>query len=159
MERQVDEEKVLARLWQDPFQAVESYRKDAKVSHQDFTIRNINDPCSKIFIPQKDIKKVLIMPVMITDGHYTEDAEERQRTRYAVLSALHVAGYQPRNETHIGAFKAEINGEERLVPYEWYRQDTLIMQALRNEFPNTIFFTTDLDARLWHTQNYLLQGT
>src|SRR5262249_18327199 len=31
-------------------------------------------------------------------------------------------------------------------PYD----ELLILQALRQEFPDTIFFSTDLDARLWH---------
>lgn len=129
IEQQIEEEKVLARLWQDPFQAVEGYRKDTEAIHPKFSIPNIMDGCQKsgIFKSQEDIKDVLIMPVMISAGHYTEDAEERLRTRYAVLSALHAAGYQPKNATHIGVFKAQINRQERLIPYEWYLQDTLKM--------------------------------
>ncbi len=238
VERQVDEEKVLARLWQDPFQAVESAIKDANAKRQEFAIpsigsavrdfqedefvppltieilcneiskklfrvtvqepintiarlnellmipnlydtllvkrpgvgfpKSINDLVDKtkgyrnkdfhnlstdeqryikrlnrllleeiypnespkglnpkIFTSQDKIQKVLILPVMVTAGPYADQAEERLRTRYALLSALHIAGYKPRNATHIGVFKAHIGQEVRCVPYECYIRDIL----------------------------------
>lgn len=238
VEWQVDAEKVLARLWQDPFQAVESAIKDANAKRKEFAIPSISSAVSdfyedefvppltieilcneiskklfrvtvqapintiawlnellmvpdlydtllvkrpgdgfpkgikdlvdrtegyrnkdfhslrtdeqryikrlnrllleeiypnkspkslnpKIFTSQDKIQKVLILPVMVTAGPYADPAEERLRTRYALLSALHVAGYKPRNATHIGVFKAQIDQEVRRVPYECYIRDTL----------------------------------
>ena len=42
-------------------------------------------------------EKVLLLPVILRGGPYSEDREFRLRTRYAVVSALGVAGYQPKD--------------------------------------------------------------
>lgn len=140
------EQKVLARMWQDPFQAVENdpgyskdlethtsklkidwYLDDNHLGHtetQSETFKDTKD--SKDFNPELDIKvkSILILPVMIKAGIYEEDVEERLRSRYAVLSALHVAGYKPNDAEHIGIFEKDIQGVKRDIPYEWFLQET-----------------------------------
>lgn len=44
---------------------------------------------------------LLILSVLLHGGPYPEDAENRMRTRYAVLSALGQAGYKPKQSEHI----------------------------------------------------------
>ncbi len=109
------EENVLARMWQDPFQAVENYLRYTKNQGK----------VPKDFTPELDleIKNILILPVMTTAELYTENLEVRLRSRYAVLSALHVAGYRPKDAEHIGYFEREICGLIRTIPYEWFLPD------------------------------------
>lgn len=79
----------------------------------------------RIFASQDNIQKILVMPVMVSAGPSSDQTEERLRHRYALLSALHVAGYKPKNPTHIGVFKTLINNESRKVPYECYLKEPL----------------------------------
>jgi hypothetical protein len=50
---------------------------------------------------------ITVLEVMLSGGSYAEDAETRNRGRYAVLSALGIAGYVPSDAEHIGY--AEVN--------------------------------------------------
>ena len=53
---------------------------------------------------------------------YFEDAETRRRLRYAILSGLHLEGYLPENEQHIGYFRPKNHAEKGLpaaIPFEW----------------------------------------
>lgn len=117
---QLGEEKVLSRMWQDPFQAVEGHKTNLKNKDNGTGILE--------FKPEKNIinKEILLLPVLTTAGNYAENIERRLRSRYAVLSALHVAGYKSDNASHIGVFKHWINDETpRLIPYEWFISDPL----------------------------------
>jgi hypothetical protein len=46
-----------------------------------------------------------VLGVTLPGAPYPELAETRRRLRYAVLSALHVAGYSPTDEKHIGEWR------------------------------------------------------
>ncbi len=48
--------------------------------------------------------EVTVLPVMVQQGWYEEDVEQRRRRRYAVLSALGAVGYQPRDSTRVSYF-------------------------------------------------------
>jgi hypothetical protein len=56
------------------------------------------------------------MPVMVFGDPYAEDAEDRRRIRYAVMSALGAARLAPQYSRHIGFFY-ESGGSP--VPFEW----------------------------------------
>ncbi|MEB2307692.1 MAG: hypothetical protein OZ917_00065 [Candidatus Brocadiaceae bacterium] len=133
-EQPLGEEDVLARMWQDPFQAVENHIRYRKAQDGSFKIME-KDRDSKNFKPELDpeIHSVLILPVMITAGCFSENIEERLRSRYAVLSALHVAGYQPKHAEHIGYFERAIHGQPRTIPYEWFTSDPLPVNSLLRE--------------------------
>ncbi len=141
VERLSAEENILARMWQDPFQAVERHEKIF-----DNSKRKQRETGIKIGV--EDIEGgLLILPVLTTVGTYSEDIEKRLRSRYALLSALHVAGYKPENESHIGVFRYNDEREEShhacncdekenevkegdgrhrlLVPYEWFILDPI----------------------------------
>ena len=74
---------------------------------------------------------VTVLPVMVQHGWYGEDIEQRRRRRYAVLSALGVEGYQPRNAMRVSYFSVPgsrdsplaVPEEEAFVPYEWFNPD------------------------------------
>lgn len=129
-ESQFGEEVVLSRMWQDPFQAVDKHMKRFKKVDKITYLR-----------PQLGSKDnpILVLPVLTNGGCYPEDSEKRLRSRYVLLSALHVAGYQSDNASHIGVFnlkefktqypsdKSECTcvqfQKDLYVPYEWFVQD------------------------------------
>ncbi len=131
VELQLGEEKVLSRMWQDPLQAVDNYMSNF----------NKDDKITMDFRSQLDSKEkpLLILPIFISAGNYAEEAESRLRSRYALLSALHVAGYRSNNASHIGVFNLKefmrqyLNKEPKdyclpykkdlYIPFEWFVPD------------------------------------
>lgn len=100
---------VQARLWQDPLAVAARHREDVARTKRDDLCPSGPDAnaCHEPEVLQQhafrnalDHVKLLIVPVF--GGSYAEDSEYRRRTRYAVLSALAVAGYIPDDPTHIG---------------------------------------------------------
>jgi hypothetical protein len=62
-------------------------------------------------VPVSDLqrlKSVTILAVTLSGEPYSEASESRIRTRYAVLSALDVAGYTPHDGSHLGCFAYRI---------------------------------------------------
>ena len=53
--------------------------------------------------------KLLLLPVMVPGSPYSEDAEQRKRTRYAVVSALGRAGYQLSYPTRVSYVHVPVN--------------------------------------------------
>ncbi len=139
--RPLGEEDVLARMWQDPFQAVETHvrnmkaqdeilkisqeTKDLKVQDESFKVTKVLKYKNFEPGPYPEIHDIVILPVMVTAGRYGENIEERLRSRYAVLSALRVAGYISKDAEHIGYFERDIAGQPRTIPYEWFWRDPL----------------------------------
>jgi hypothetical protein len=161
------DQKVQARLWQDPFEAAERSLKSQPSGSDPAVARMIHDLTSQVMagtavdtLPENtdqtgkvtlDTKHNRIVPitdsssdqhitppyeqscqagirtkilaVLVGGGPYAESAEVRLRTRYAILSALNVSGYQPCDATHVGYYlptenQIEKNQLPRLVPYE-----------------------------------------
>ena len=84
----------------------------------------------------KQPQRLLILPVFVRAAAYAEDAENRLRTRFALLAALNVSGYVPRDGEHIGFFTTPwltdrevrydpaLDGSIKIdVPYEWFTPD------------------------------------
>ena len=86
-----------ARLWQDPFEAVDN-KDDIHKPEQIYKGNPIN--------PDED--QVTVIAVTLPGSPYQEAAESRMRWRYAVLSALANQMYNPVDEQHIGYFEASI---------------------------------------------------
>jgi hypothetical protein len=111
---------VPARLWEDPFEAVSSYRDrlrervsgsasdpastNAEATSQAFS--TVDDVVHQIVrhgnVTGSKNLCITVLEVMLPGGSYAEDAEARHRGRYAVLSALGVAGYVPWDAEHLG---------------------------------------------------------
>jgi len=123
-----------ARLWQDPFAAVDAASEETPVeklvivtSPDDKTVRLDTSLSShsldqiykgKIFIPGEEIT---ILAVTLPGDSYQEAAEQRMRRRYAVLSALANQHSAPQDEQHIGYFHPEPeNGLQKRVAFEWW---------------------------------------
>ncbi len=138
----LDEEDVEARLWQDPFQAVDQYVK----SHQKEHGHKDEQPLVRWSKFKKNLKlksdalkkseKILVLGVMVTSGSYFVDAEDRIRTRYAVVSGLMSSGYRSANSEYIGYLEGKgwkhVHGQlpshyahhhmPYRVPYEWFER-------------------------------------
>jgi hypothetical protein len=96
-----------ARLWEDPIAAVmrdiETRRSRAPSASGDHTKTGFDHPH----------ETTLVLGVTLPGASYPEVAETRRRLRYAVLSALHVAGFTPTDEKHIGYWRPT-GGEKKV---------------------------------------------
>lgn len=91
-----------ARLWQDPFGAVNrsiENKRGAKIDPDDG--HRVADFLAALESGAESTETLLI-GVDLPGDPYPEAVETRRRLRYAVLSALHVAKYVPADERHIG---------------------------------------------------------
>jgi len=97
------------RLWQDPFKAVNQFLVENQTKSPP---QKINDDVCQLRsdISDKSRKdKVLILAVMVSNSPYAEDGEWRLRERYAILAALNVAQYVPRNQDRIQFFRTFVD--------------------------------------------------
>jgi hypothetical protein len=114
------DQKVEARLWEDPFKNVTignqetMFGSDSRVAIDLATLggqigRKSNpDGLSNSADPAKIVstaKPVLLLPVMLSGGQYSEDQESRIRSRFAIVSALGESGYVPDDAEHIGSLR------------------------------------------------------
>ncbi|MGC4031435.1 MAG: hypothetical protein QM754_06825 [Tepidisphaeraceae bacterium] len=138
-----------ARLWQDPFKAANTaigstgndklgpaFKKEEFIASIRSRMRTSNFSGTT-----ENAARILLMPVMVSAAPYADVAEQRLRTRVAVLSGLARCGYNPEDTTHIAAFKADwdmksldVPGEtdlipngQAVVPYEWMRAASMPM--------------------------------
>ncbi len=158
------DENIKARLWVDPFAAVQRHIDKEKskkaeayrLSTPEFELSLMTREAMKsrggtIDFDGVEIDDLRIIPAMVDGGTYRESGERRLRTRYAVVSALGVAGYVPKDVEHIGYLsldyrdwvgthepsaicaamlnssgEIDIPDENALIiPFEWFRRSTL----------------------------------
>lgn len=111
---------VPTRLWQDPFEAVNATLRAEKhtprqpdsaarsgLSRFDTLIADISNK-------QAACEALLILPVTVSGSNQPETQESRRRIRYAVVSALIQAGYEPEQPGHIG-----YAADPQRAPSEW----------------------------------------
>ena len=128
-----------ARLWQDPFAAVDEASEETP-AEKVVIVANQNDKIlrldaikevanssshslDQIYQGKKFIRgeEVTILAVTLPGDSYQEAAELRMRRRYAVLSALANQGSAPQDEKHIGYFHPNPeNGLQKRVAFEWW---------------------------------------
>ena len=58
-----------------------------------------------------------VIGVSVFGGSYSEAAESRRRTRFAILSALGFHGYSPANSDAIGYFRIKLPGSSKGVTW------------------------------------------
>lgn len=135
-----------ARLWQDPFDALERYRKRIKDKGSE-TYAQL--PCKPENQPEKEAQ---LLVALVEDGAYAEAVELRRRTRYAILAGLKNAGLVPVDEQHLRCvtfdFGAGVTAE---IPYESFTVDPLQPEPDSDEQPPP-YKTTHL---LWLKQESL----
>lgn len=117
---------VQARLWQDPFEAVETYRlqeaKQPGLTGKPHTLDNL----IKV-IGESGVRAGLrIVPVFVDGSPYVNGVESRLKDRYAMVSALGAAGYVPESGEHIRVFRwdqekmLETDAPPLLIPVELF---------------------------------------
>jgi hypothetical protein len=129
------------RLWEDPFPAVDQTTAGQRAN----VVTDIPALQNLISSRAGTNSGVLLLPVMVSGGPYSEDREGRIRSRFAVVSALSQQGYAPDDAEHIGALDvpwlsaavletnlataascqevlAQARGATLRVNYEWYRR-------------------------------------
>ena len=143
----IGDQSVEARLWQDPFTAVQHHEQEhrdaaSSASKGGGSVSNslgqLTEQITRFYEAAGTYPVIQIMPVMVSGGPYTEDSESRLRSRHAVISALGVAGYAPENAEAIGYFRLACPSGKRLlstpgmeadppaqsdlltVPFEWF---------------------------------------
>jgi hypothetical protein len=140
---------VEARLWQDPFAAVEKHKKspDQAIAPTGNIVKKFSRPDFLKPPPRRHTPDVLlnrikhlkgtvtILAVSLFGTSYAEEAESRRRSRFAVISALDFHGYHPEDADTIGYFHLDASKPQSSdsepaydddVPYEWFgKEDTL----------------------------------
>jgi len=130
-----------ARLWQDPFSTVENAANAANkpaAEAKSLTLfldgRPANVEIRPSPTPPPSVEKksivpnalkhsnqaITVMAVTLPGGPYPEEAEQRMRRRYAVLSGLANQDWIPSDEQHIGAFEPDQDDLQKKVPFEWW---------------------------------------
>ena len=143
------EQTLEARLWEDPFKRSEDL-----------------GPCFETLVEQikrrsQTTNAVLLLPVMLSGGQYTEDQESRIRSRFAIVSALGRSGYAPADAEHIGSVKIpwptqnELELKKTNAQHLWTREDTKSpLQCDTNNLP--LGMSTRFNMEL-HYEWYLLE--
>jgi hypothetical protein len=109
----VGEQRVDARLWQDPFAAVADYLakspelKPQNCDPDDRRYREIETYCRPPLA--RGPAPVLTLLVSVSGTPYSEDQEARRRRRYAVLAGLDAEGFVPEDPQHIGFYWPDAN--------------------------------------------------
>ena len=109
------QEVVMARLWQDPLDAIQRHwnatvsssgtARDSPPANVRFpvTIKDFDPaPAQLVTQPRQSPSEYLRLVVMLPGTPYVQDRERRRRQRYAVVSALTEHGFIPDNTDHIG---------------------------------------------------------
>jgi hypothetical protein len=108
---------IQSRLWQDPFEAIESYRlqeekgkKGGKEEKQPASGSPGSDPHTlhtlMDVIRDSGIQSGLrVLPVFVDGSPYVNGVESRLKDRYAMISALGAAGYVPESGEFIRVFR------------------------------------------------------
>lgn len=95
-----------ARLWQDPFSVINDYTKD----------HGFEPGLAELAAATRERKNLTILGFMVNGGSYPSLEEQRRRWRYAVLSALGAAGFEPLDAQTLGI--AKFKEFQRPTPYE-----------------------------------------
>lgn len=105
-----------ARLWQDPFDALERHRKKLKAE------QDLSPPC-RLAAPDK---AGTLIVALVKDGAFAENVEDRRRMRYALLAGMKNARMVPEDEEHVRCLALApdmtfgSSGALREIPYETF---------------------------------------
>ncbi len=115
IEKTMEDERVSARLWQDPFEAVETHVKSEESRRSARTPQSKYPHSHSLSLVATEVATSVPTPrdiqilVILTDGSsYADNRESRLRQRFAVLAGLEQAGYIPRDGEHIRYFDWDV---------------------------------------------------
>lgn len=124
-----EEDKIDARLWQDPLKVALDHEKamhregqpedrdprwDCISRHCVNQLTERIDNIVKENVAKPDASVVHVLLIIVRDGNFAEDHERRLRNRYAVLTALSASGLAPVDSKRIQYFKLLWTEEEEL---------------------------------------------
>jgi len=165
------EQNIPARLWQDPLEATDGVRKSLRTGAR--TVEQaikagemlpldqlIETHAKKDGVLQpdgsinylKEFHRVLFLFVALPSDAYPEAAEQRIRTRFAIVSALSTAGYRPDNAQRLGLAHWELPACTSQVsyPFEVFKLDTdrRPMESIRlpGKFDEAVVFYVEENA-------------
>jgi hypothetical protein len=167
-----------ARLWQDPFQAIDDYfQQDSGKSSKENSVDRIIELVQSPFRHHEDSTELLraeihgicsrkndrlrIMPIIITRTQYAEIKEFCTRSRYATIAALEFLGYEPNDNEHIGSFdyfqsSGSVSRQAIHIPFEWYqRRGTRLgswQSAANGNDPKDYVLVTWIPESLFHRE-------
>lgn len=134
---------VNARLWQDPFEAVNKHANAAS-QKQGCLLDVGNDAAVKLDVrcpapatlTETDLSnlmeellanplatnRITVVAVMVNGGSTAGSDELRRQARYAVIAGLKAEHYQPDDAEHLGYIKTkgESEGIPDTIPFEWF---------------------------------------
>ncbi len=138
-----NDEDVPARLWEDPFSALERGRaaavagdvEGAKGRHRVTGTSGLHDQLQRRLDADgsgmSSEPEMTVLAVMVEGGWYAEPVEERRKQRQAVVSALGLRGLVPESADRIGVTIAVKDGVSKAdaasgqaleVPFEWFER-------------------------------------
>ena len=128
-----------ARLWQDPFAAVEKHEERLAQAEKSAHIKALHNRIQKLISHNPD--SLTIVAVNVFGDAFDEAAELRRRSRFAVVSALEFHHYHPEEADAIGYIQLNVlepgkpeppesePGRPKppvIVPYEWFEGEKQI---------------------------------
>lgn len=121
--RYVDNNRVDARLWQDPIGTAAAGREDLKKRIAGIQKQSAPQEADILFkaLCARKANDFLALGVMVQGGSYPESAESRRRARYAVFAGLNSFGYVPEDQEHLRYFEPDNFGPvtiDELQPVE-----------------------------------------
>jgi hypothetical protein len=155
LKTKIEQSGVEARLWQDPFAAVE----DALSRTPALRRENCSPPQPRVTLtaqgievvspdptPQENCKSPLadrrymqpiVLVASVPGAPYSEDQEWRRRTRYAIVSGLNAEGFVPDDPQHIKFYWPQQTGDSSdalpiFVPFERFtkNENGMVQHAL-----------------------------
>ena len=131
-------QKINARLWQDPFQAVlDSVKANPQTTIAAGQVDIGKDVRKKPLFSSPYLKtieharRVTVLAVMVPGGSYSEDTEGRLRFRYALLSGLNRVGFSSDDDTHVEFIRLGSKDTtitlSTIVPVEWLEQGEWVL--------------------------------
>ena len=129
-----------ARLWQDPFSTVAHWKE---ATNQGGELSHLTSLYQELPV---GVDQLVVMPVLVYGGFYSESIEKRRRRRYAVLSAAFAQSYRPTNAEIIGHLEVALEqsgkpDKKYSVPFEWLEPN----DAYYDEEDSTLTNTASTD--------------
>jgi len=128
---------VHARLWEDPFVVMRDVQGRQPSKRCEEALADVtHHPDTLTAAVQRALtrlgREVIVLPVLVPGGPYSQDSESRRRTRYATTMALLQDDWEPGDEEKLGfvwTFESCVESHwSRLMPeilaYEWFTRDS-----------------------------------
>ena len=127
-----EEDKIEARLWQDPLKVALDHKQVMHVGRgygtctSEHRVDQVRDRITAHIRPNGQDAIVHVLLTMVRSGPFAEDSERRLRNRYAMVTALHSSGFIPDDSEHITYFKLVWPTRNELERRIWQNQDPII---------------------------------